>query len=304
MEYFIHLKGETFFTFVIRMSLLPNKTYSSPNNPLYATVAQLQALSTTLSTINISTATGSGLSVSEPLANNFVFTNALSNAGGISFVSVPGSTTLGLSNAGVTGLVAGTGVSVSGATGNVTVANTGVTGLVAGSGIGVSGGTGSVTVSNTGVNSVTAGSGITISGTSTAPVIANSISANVNVVQDQFGSNPITATTPAGGSITNITTYTGLIPGKTYLFCLNLALSSSTTDDSKTCNIGLRFGSPPELYQCMTIPNNTSGLLQNATCAVTIPAGQTSVQLTVSGTGYTTETANGTVNNAVIILMN
>jgi len=43
--------------------------------------------------------------------------------------------------------VAGTGVSVSGATGNVTVTNTGVTSAVAGAGIDVSGGTGAVTVS-------------------------------------------------------------------------------------------------------------------------------------------------------------
>ena len=66
----------------------------------------------------------------------------------------------------VTSAVAGTGVSVSAATGAVTFTNSGVTSIVAGSGISISGGTGAVTVtaSGGGVTSAVAGNGITVSG--------------------------------------------------------------------------------------------------------------------------------------------
>lgn len=99
------------------MSLLPRLTAADPSNFLFATTAQLQSISSSLSTVNISTATGAGVTVSEPVANSFVFTNALSNAGGISFVSVPGSSRLGLSNAGVLSVTAGSNVTVTGTAG-------------------------------------------------------------------------------------------------------------------------------------------------------------------------------------------
>lgn len=53
------------------------------------------------------------------------------------------------SNTGVLSNIAGTGISVSSATGNVTVTNTGVTSVTAGSGISVSASTGSITISST-----------------------------------------------------------------------------------------------------------------------------------------------------------
>jgi hypothetical protein len=52
-----------------------------------------------------------------------------------------------ITNTGVTSNVAGTGISVSGATGAVTITNSGVTSAVAGTGVGVSGATGAVTFS-------------------------------------------------------------------------------------------------------------------------------------------------------------
>ena len=64
---------------------------------------------------------------------------------------------------GVTSAVAGTGVSVSGATGAVTFTNSGVTSIVAGTGISVSGATGAVTVTASGggtVTSVATGNGL------------------------------------------------------------------------------------------------------------------------------------------------
>ena len=57
----------------------------------------------------------------------------------------------------VTSLIAGPGINVSSATGNVTVTNTGVTNILAGTGISISGGTGSVTI-----NSLTTGTVIAI----------------------------------------------------------------------------------------------------------------------------------------------
>jgi hypothetical protein len=59
------------------------------------------------------------------------------------------------SSGGVTSAVAGTGISVSSATGAVTFTNTGVTSATAGTGISVSASTGGVTFSNTGVTGLT-----------------------------------------------------------------------------------------------------------------------------------------------------
>lgn len=64
----------------------------------------------------------------------------------------------------VSGIFAGTGISVSGNTGNVTINNTGVTNIVAGGGISVSSGTGSITITNTRtgtVSSIATGVGLT-----------------------------------------------------------------------------------------------------------------------------------------------
>lgn len=99
------------------MSLVPLQTASSPGNYLFATTSQLDAITASISTVSISTATGAGVSVAEPIPNRFIFTNALSNAGGLSFVSVPGSSTLGLSNAGVLSVTAGSNITITGTAG-------------------------------------------------------------------------------------------------------------------------------------------------------------------------------------------
>jgi hypothetical protein len=128
-----------------------------------------------------------------------------------------------------TSLTAGTGISVSGATGNVTITNTGVTSAVAGTGISVSGATGGVTFTNTGVTSVAAGTGISVSaGTGGVTITATTSTTNTQVVYNSSGSlvgssnlvfngTTLTANTlgvtnnmTAGGSITatgNVTAY-------------------------------------------------------------------------------------------------
>lgn len=73
----------------------------------------------------------------------------------------------------VSSIIAGTGISVNSATGNVTVTNTGVTSILAGTGISISGGTGTVTINsltNGTVTAVNTGPGLvggpfTVSGT-------------------------------------------------------------------------------------------------------------------------------------------
>lgn len=64
----------------------------------------------------------------------------------------------------VSSIIAGTGISVNSATGNVTVTNTGVTSILAGTGISISGGTGTVTINsltNGTVFAVNTGAGLT-----------------------------------------------------------------------------------------------------------------------------------------------
>ena len=70
-----------------------------------------------------------------------------------------------LSTLGVSGLSAGTGLSTSGTTGNVTITNTGVTGLTPSTGISVSNITGSITITNTGVTSILGSTNINASNT-------------------------------------------------------------------------------------------------------------------------------------------
>lgn len=114
-------------------------------------------------TVSATTFSGSGASLTSiPNASLVHSSIDFASGGGIlvsaSSVSLGG--TLTLTNTGVTGLTAGTGINVSGATGSITVSNTGVTSIVAGSGISVSAGTGAVTISTTGgISSVVAGTG-------------------------------------------------------------------------------------------------------------------------------------------------
>jgi hypothetical protein len=85
------------------------------------------------------------------LGNNLSTLTIGSGLGGSSY---NGSAPITITNNGVTGAFAGSGISVSSATGNVTISNTGVTGIAAGTGISVSASTGNVTITNTGVQSL------------------------------------------------------------------------------------------------------------------------------------------------------
>jgi hypothetical protein len=259
------------------MSFLPNSTYSAPGTPLYASLADFQSLSTSVQAINISTATGAGVAVSEPTLNNFVFSNALSNAGGISFVTTPGSRVLGLSNAGVTSVAVGTGLSTSGATGAITLANTGVT-------------------------SVSAGAGITLGGTSTAPSVTNSITSSINKVLNIWSSTPISIATPVGGGITTLVTYGSFVVGKTYLisFAGDVACGSTTISaGDKGMLMGIQpVGTGEQLVFCEG-PVNYTGI--GFATSFTYTAPQTSLNVYVQGDGTNTEVIIGTLSNVTII---
>lgn len=102
---------------------------------------------------------------------------------------------------GVTSVSAGTGISVSGSTGAVTIGNTGVTSLIAGTGIAISGSTGGITVSATGGGMVYPGAGIPLSGGTTWSTSFNN------------STNPITASyggTGVAGSLTGISYMNGV----------------------------------------------------------------------------------------------
>ena len=117
---------------------------------------------------------------------------------------------------GVTSAVAGTGVSVSAATGAVTFTNSGVTSLVAGTGISVSGATGAVTVSATGggVTSAVAGNGITVSGATGAVTFSQDIytGSTLSYTSYPIGTYMLTLNTGSGSQNVNESVSIGINP--------------------------------------------------------------------------------------------
>jgi hypothetical protein len=105
---------------------------------------------------------------------------------------VDGSVVLGTDTTGnyVSTVVAGTAISVSGATGNVTVTNSGVTALTTSSGLSTNtSATGAVSVTNTGVTSAVAGTGVSVSSATGAVTLS-------------IGQSVATTATPTFGNIT------------------------------------------------------------------------------------------------------
>jgi hypothetical protein len=259
------------------MSLLPaGKTFSSPNNPLFATQAELAEVVSNLSTVNVTSGVGSGIDVTEPSINNFNLALNLSNAGGISFLTYPSVTTVGLSNAGVVSLSAG-------------------------SGIGVSGATGAVTVSNTGVNALTAGTNITLGGTATNPIVNATVALAPNVIIDQWTSSP-SNTSSVGGSTTVAQTISGLTTGKTYLVVLNGGLAGGSGGGGMLATINF-----PGIGESMILadqPNSPTTFGLSCSACVRIPVGYTAFNIEVSGSGVGGDTISLRIDNLVVTPLN
>lgn len=195
---------------------------------------------------NISAGAGINLNEATNISAPFGTTIIITNGGVRSFNGATGIVS------GVSTNVAGTGIRVSGATGNVTITNTGVvsfngkTGSVqgisaafAGTGIALSGSTGSVTITNIGVQSIsgitgtvglTAGSGISITQTGNTLTITSTVSGGNTGVQTLAGlSGAVGLTSGAGISITTsgntLTVSSTLVQGLTGAVTTLLGLS-------------------------------------------------------------------------------
>jgi len=261
------------------MSLLPLSTYSAPNKPLFATVDQLSTIINTVSSINVVSGAGSGIDVTEPTLNNFDLSLSLSNAGGISFLTYPGITTVGLSNAGVVSLSAGTGIGASASTGAVTVSNTGVTALSAGNGVLLSGGTGNVSVST--------------------PIVPNLV---LNAYTEPIAS----ATTPAGGAITTIFTLSGLVPNKLYMIQAIVGVGASVTDPNKDMSIVLQVPGVGLLNPLLSVPSNQNGTQVSTSAIILMPnTPATTINISVATFNFVgSDVATGSVFNACVVALN
>jgi len=140
-------------------------------------------------TVSATTFSGSGASLTD-IPNSALTNRSIGFVSGgsgllVSDASVNLGGSLTITNTGVTGLTAGTGISLSGGTGSVTVTNGGVTSISAGSGIAVSASTGGVTISTTGgISSVVAGTGYITVGTTSGVATVNNTMTRLNHLTD------------------------------------------------------------------------------------------------------------------------
>ena len=157
---------------------------------------------------------GNGMEVlNGPTRGTFVFTNAgvteVSGGNGISVSAQTGSVTIG--NTGLLSASAGTGMFISTSAGVATITNRGVTALAdlsgaialtGGSGIGVVTSTNTITLANTGLLSASAGTGIFVS---TSAGVATITNRGVTTIADLSGAITLSATgmtiTPSGQNI-------------------------------------------------------------------------------------------------------
>lgn len=144
---------------------------------------------TVVGTVSATTFSGSGASLTD-IPNSALTNRSIGFVSGgsgllVSDASVNLGGSLTITNTGVTGLTAGTGISLSGGTGSVTVTNGGVTSISAGSGIAVSASTGGVTISTTGgISSVVAGTGYITVGTTSGVATVNNTMTRLNHLTD------------------------------------------------------------------------------------------------------------------------
>lgn len=175
-------------------------------------------------------------------------------------------------NIGVVSNIAGTGISVSPSSGNVTITNTGVLSNLAGTGIGISNTTGNVTITNTGVTSLIAGNNISIS------------NSTGNITVDVSG------TVPASTTANNITSGApGSIP-------YQVASGSTSFIPAGTSGQILTSNGSISVPTWQTPPVVTAGTLTGTTLASNV----VSSSLTSVGT-LTSMTSSGVVSAASFV---
>lgn len=168
--------------------------------------------------------------------------NALTIGTGLSGTSYDGSSPVTITNTGVTSAIAGTGISVSGATGDVTFTNTApdqTVSLTAGTGISTSGTYPNFTIDNTAPDqtvSLTAGTGISTSGTYPNFTIDNT-APDQTVSLTGAGTTSITGTYP-NFTITSNDQYTGTVTSVSGTGTVNGISLSGTVTSSGSLTLG------------------------------------------------------------------
>lgn len=235
---------------------LTNKTIDASLN----TLSNIPNSALSFSSITIN---GSSVSLGGSITVTATATAALTIGAGLSGTSYNGSTAVTIANTGVLSNVAGTGISVSGATGNVTITNTApdqVVSITAGSGISVSGTYPSFTVGNTGVLSWSGGTtGLT---PATATTGAVTLAGTLVVANGGTGAttaagaraNLSAAVLGANGDITSMTGVTGGISSPDYI---QFDTGATVTDAT-----GRLYYSAAEMYQTLLFQMN-GGVIQH-----------------------------------------
>ena len=199
-------------------------------------------------------------------------------------------------------LTAGTAISVTNGTGGtITIANTGVTALSAGTGISLSGSTGSITVTNSAPDqtvAITAGTGISVTGTYPNFTVTNtSPSSGGTVTAVSISSSNGFAGTSSGGAtpaLTISTSVTGVIKGN------GTAISAATAG---TDYVAPATATNFTALQTFTGSSSVAGaklfdVLEGATISATAATGTINYDVTTQAVLYYTSnaSANWTVN--------
>lgn len=218
-----------------------------------------------------------------------------------------------ITNTGVTSATAGSGISLSGSTGNIIISGTGGTvtsvGLTSsGSGISITGGpittNGVISIANTGVTSTTAGSGISLSGSTGSVTIANtgvtSLTAGSNVSLSGSTGN---ITISVSGTLPTATTATNLAGGLATQIPFQSAPSTTTFDSGLTYTVGtgtLSVGSATT-----GVVSSQSGQALEIQSDISISFKTSSVtRATIDSSGNFTVNNNETINGNLIRSVN
>ena len=161
------------------------------------------------------------------------------------------------------------------------------------------------------VYGVQQGTNISITGTAQNPVINAVTNLNPNIVLDVFDSTPFSATTPAGGAATTITTLGGFVPETAYQISLTGFLQASADNLGIIMTMFLQpvgGGENLTLFQCPVTATEYGFSVSAVVKTPFIPGNPnptTSYTIRVGGGGgLTTETITGVISNAVIIKVN